>query len=250
MERLQKLIAAAGLCSRRAAEEMIRAGRVKVNGQVVRELGTKASADDRIDVDGEPLARPRRLRYVLLHKPTGCVTTRDDPAGRATVYDLLFDDDRILHPVGRLDFDTAGLLLLTNDGELTERLTHPRYGIERAYRVVTKPRPNERFVKALRRGVELEDGLAKPTAVRLAAPDTVELTLTEGRNREVRRMVEALDHEVLALVRVRYGPLHLGHVKPGKARPLRPDEVARLRAAVGLGEGPEPRVVGRPPQPS
>ncbi|MCC7493512.1 MAG: rRNA pseudouridine synthase [Fimbriimonadaceae bacterium] len=234
MERLQKLIAAAGICSRRAAEALIGAGRVQVNGRVVDELGAKAAPDDQILVDGQEIGRPRRLRYVLLHKPTGYVTTRHDPAGRPTIYDLLFDDDRVLHPVGRLDRDSQGLLLLTNDGELTLRLTHPRYGLEKAYRVGLKPWPTRPFLKRLRQGVELEDGFAKPKLVKQANPESVELVLTEGRNREVRRIMEALGVEVTYLRRIRQGPLTLGALKIGKARPLRDDEVDRLREAVGL----------------
>ncbi|NUQ00627.1 MAG: rRNA pseudouridine synthase [Armatimonadetes bacterium] len=234
MERLQKLIAAAGHCSRRAAEELIRDGRVRVNGKVVRELGTKASADDEIEIDGEPLKVPRRHRYVVLNKPEGYVTTRHDPDGRPTVYDLLYQDDAGLHPVGRLDRDTLGLLLLTNDGELTHRLTHPSFQVERAYHVCTRPWPDKRLLSRLRKGVELEDGLARPVACSIPLPDTVEVVMTEGRNREVRRMFEALGLEVLLLRRVRLGSLTLGKLKLGKARPLKPEEVSGLRALVGL----------------
>ena len=234
MERLQKRIAAAGVCSRRAAEELIRQGRVRLNGELVRELGVKAAPNDTITIDGQELGRPRRLRYVLLHKPPGYVTTRHDPTDRQTVYDLLYDDDRNLHPVGRLDRDTAGLLLLTNDGELTLRLSHPRYKIERVYQVTCRPWPKRPFLSDLRQGVELEDGLAKPARVRQSAPDTVEVVMTEGRNRIVRRMFEKLHHEVILLRRVRYGPQTIGKLKMGKARPLRDDEIERLLAAVGM----------------
>lgn len=237
MERVQKLIAAAGEYSRRAAEELIVAGRVTVNGRVVTELGTKASASDDIRIDGESIALPKHYRYVMLHKPEGYVTTRRDPEGRSTIYDLLFAEDRTLHPVGRLDRDTLGLLLLTNDGELTHRLTHPSYEIPKTYQVWLKPWPKKPLLKALRAGVELEDGLAKPLAVRFADPQSIEIVLTEGRNREVRRMMEALEHEVVMLQRIALGPLAIGKLKPGKARPLRPEEVHRLRAAVGLESG-------------
>ena len=234
MERLQKLIAAAGEYSRRAAEELILAGRVTLNGQVVTQLGTKAGPDDVICLDGKPLHVPKRKRTVLLHKPAGFVTTRHDPEGRPTVYDLLYDDDAALHPIGRLDRDTTGLLLLTNDGDLTARLTHPRYQVERTYRVLLDPWPTRKLLKKLRQGVELEDGPVKPKDVSPSGPGMVELVLCEGRYREVRRLFEALGHEVVALHRVRYGTVELGRVKEGKARPLNPDEVARLRELVGL----------------
>ncbi len=238
MERLQKLISAAGVCSRRAAEQLILEGRVTVNGAVVRELGTKAAAHDVVAVDGQPIRVPKRWRYVVLHKPTGVVTTRQDPQTRATIYDLLYDDDRALHPVGRLDYDTSGLLLLTNDGELTHRLTHPSYEIERVYQVRLRRRPTKALLRLLRRGVELEDGPAKPRSVTTLDPDTIELTLAEGRNREVRRLIEAVGAEVVTLTRTRYGSLHLGKLKPGKARPLRDDEVRALRRLVGLVDDP------------
>ncbi len=170
----------------------------------------------------------------MLNKPEGYVTTRHDPEGRPTVYDLLYEDDRLLHPVGRLDRDTLGLLLLTSDGELTHRLTHPSFEVRRTYRAWVKPFPRRPLLKALRAGVMLEDGLAQPLSVRLADPESVELVLTEGRNREVRRMLEALSHDVVRLQRVAYGPLTLGPLKPGKARPLRPSEIVALREAVGF----------------
>lgn len=240
MERLQKLIAAAGVCSRRAAEERITAGRVKLNGQVVRELGTKASETDRIEVDGVELDIPKRHRYVLLNKPPGYVTTRSDPQRRPTVYDLLFREDEALHPVGRLDQETGGLLLLTNDGELTYRLTHPRYQIEKSYHVWTRPWPKPNRLRDVRRGVELDDGPARPKSASIAAPDCWEVTLTEGRNREVRRLFEALGYDVLLLRRIRLATLELGSLKEGKARPVRPHEVERLRQAAGLAVAPAP----------
>ncbi|MBI2301126.1 MAG: rRNA pseudouridine synthase [Armatimonadetes bacterium] len=234
MERLQKLIANAGVCSRRAAEKLILAGRVTVNGRVVTELGSGAEPSDEVAVDGDVITVPKRHRYVALHKPAGVVTTRKDPEGRETVYDLLYAEDVALHPVGRLDRDSTGLLLLTNDGELTHRLTHPRYGVEKVYQVWTRPWPQKAMLAKLRRGVELEDGPAVPKAARIAAPDSYEVTVAEGRNREVRRIFEALGLEILLLRRVRIGPIGLGHLKEGKARPLRPDEVDRLRELVGL----------------
>ena len=234
MERLQKLIAAAGEYSRRAAEELIVAGRVTVNGEVVTTLGSKASPEDEIRVDGEELNQPKKYRYVMLHKPAGCVTTKSDPRDRQTIYDLLFAADRTLHPVGRLDKDSLGLLLLTNDGELTYRLTHPSFEVPKTYHVWTKPWPKKPLLKALRKGVELEDGPAKPESVSFHTPEAIEMVLREGRNREVRRILEALNHEVVMLQRVAIGPLTIGKLKPGKARPLNHDEVLRLREAVGL----------------
>lgn len=235
MQRLQKLIAGAGLCSRRAAEKLIAAGRVTVNGQVITELGSKADpAADTIEVDGVALEVPRRSRYVLLNKPAGYLTSKGDPDGRPTVYDLLFPDDAPLNPVGRLDQATCGLLLLTSDGELANRLLHPRYGVERVYHVWTRPWPKPRDLSRVKKGVVLDDGLAKPLRARIAAPDCFEVVLGEGRNREVRRMFEALGFEVLLLRRIQFGPLTLGRLKEGKARPLRPDEIERLRESVEL----------------
>lgn len=201
---------------------------------MVRELGSKASPTDLIEVDGQPIGRALRHRYVMFHKPSGCVTTRSDPEGRRTVYDLLYDDDRVLHTVGRLDWDSSGLLLLTNDGELTHRLTHPRYGIQKLYRVATKPWPTEKYMRLIRRGVELEDGIAKVKKAKYLHADTCELTLGEGRNREVRRIFETLGCEVLYLCRMQFGPLTIGTLREGAARPLKDDEVQRLRDAVGL----------------
>lgn len=241
MERVQKLVAAAGVCSRRAAEQLIRDGRVRVNGKVVTELGTKAAPTDIIEVDGQRIDPGVKLRYVILHKPVGVVTTRSDPAGRPTVYDLLYDIDRTLHTVGRLDYDSSGLLLLTNDGELTHRLTHPRWGVEKLYRVVTKPWPSEQALRQLRDGVELDDGPARAKQVRHIHADTAEIVLAEGRTRQVRRMFEAVGLEVLLLQRRRFGPLELGELRVGGARPLKIGELKRLRAAVGLEVEPTPR---------
>ena len=198
------------------------------------QLGSQAEPTDRIEIDGELISAPLRLRHVLFNKPEHIVCTRNDPEGRPTVYDLLFESDHGLHTVGRLDFESCGLLLLTNEGELTHRLTHPRWEVPKTYRVGTKPWPNAELMRRLRAGVELEDGPARATSARYLAFDTCELTLTEGRNREVRRMFEALGLEVLYLCRLSYGPLTLGHLKPGKARPLRTEEVERLRAVVEL----------------
>lgn len=234
MERLQKLISAAGICSRRAAEQLILEGRVTLNGEVVTELGTKAGPDDLILVDGVPVRPLRRLKYVALNKPAGFVTTKSDTHGRSTVYELLFPEDQALHPVGRLDRDTTGLLLLTNDGDLTHRLTHPSFEVEKVYLIWTDPRPNRETLKQLRQGVELDDGPAVPVAAHIASPEHFELTVSEGRNREVRRIFEAVEHRVLLLRRIRLGTLEIGALKEGKARPLSPHEVRSLRQLVGL----------------
>lgn len=205
-----------------------------VNGETVRELGTKAEWTDRIEIDGEPIQLPKRFRYIILHKPAGVVTTRQDPQQRKTVYDYLYPEDAGLHPVGRLDIDTSGLLILTNDGDLTYRLTHPKYEIEREYIARTHPAPTRKLLRQLRQGAELEDGPAVPKSADIHTPETFRLILAEGRNREVRRLFEALEMEVLDLHRSRYGPVQVGRLKPGKARPLNPDEINRIRQAVQL----------------
>lgn len=239
--RLQKLLAEAGVASRRAAERLIAAGRVAVNGLTVRELGARADPDrDRVTVDGRELPPREPKRYVLLHKPPGYLTTRDDPRGRPRVFDLLPDLGVRLHPVGRLDADAEGLLLLTNDGPLTYRLTHPRHGIPRVYHVLVEGRADAAALGALRRGVLLEDGPARAdAAVRLpgAGPGVVWLALTlgEGRYREVKRLCRAVGLRVRRLVRVEFGPLRLGRLAPGRWRELTEREVEALR---GEGLGP------------
>lgn len=240
--RLQKLLAEAGIASRRGAERLIEAGRVRVNGRVVTERGAKADPErDRIEVDGQPLPPVQARRYLLLHKPAGYLTTRADPRGRPTVFDLLPDLGVRLHPVGRLDADTEGLLLLTNDGALTHRLTHPRHGVPRVYEVWVEGRIPSEALAALRAGVILEDGPAVPVEVRLlgraGGTSRVRLTLTEGRYREVRRMVQAVGLRVRRLVRVAFGPIRLGRLGVGECRPLTPSELDTLRAAVAERHG-------------
>jgi 23S rRNA pseudouridine2605 synthase len=227
--RLQKHLARAGVASRRAAEALIEAGRVRVNGEVVRELGTRIDAErDRIEVDGRAVV-VGPVEWVALNKPPGFVCTRDDPRGRRTVYDLLPPALRSLFTVGRLDADSEGLLLLTNDGDAANRLLHPRYGVRREYTAVVEGRPDSDTVARLERGVELEDGLARAEAVKLAttgAGATVTLTLTEGRKREVRRMLAAVGHPARSLRRVRYDGIVLGTLEPGEWRRLEPREIA------------------------
>ena len=245
MNRLQKVLAQAGIASRRASEKLIAEGRVTVNGQTVREMGTKADpAVDDIRVDGRRLKGPQRARYILLNKPAGYVTTRVDPQHRRTVLDLLTGVREYVYPVGRLDYDTEGLLLLTNDGELAARLTHPRHGVERTYEARVAGMPDHDAIDRLRNGVPLDGRRTQPATVvllnraaatRLAGrrePQGVLLiTIREGRNRQVRRMCEAVGHPVKKLVRRQIGPLRDRQLKPGEWRDLRAEEVRALQRA-------------------
>ena len=239
-ERLHKVLAHAGVASRRAAERMIREHRVRVNGTLVDELGTQVdAARDRIEVDGRPLPRTAtRHHYVALNKPLGVVSTAHDPEGRPTVVDLVAAPQR-LYPVGRLDIDSEGLVLLTDDGELTFRLTHARYGIEKEYHVLVRcPTIDERLVQRLHQGVMLEDGLARAVRANIVRPRAggawVRVVLTEGRQRQVRRMLATVGCGVERLRRVRIGTLLLGDLAVGHFRALEPREVAGLRRAVSL----------------
>jgi 23S rRNA pseudouridine2605 synthase len=232
-ERLQKLIAAAGLASRREAERWISAGRVTVNGEPAA-LGDSADpACDRVEVDGHPLLVDEQKYYVLLNKPVGYVTTLSDPEGRPVVTDLVRDVPARLHPVGRLDLTTEGLLLLTNDGELTHRLAHPRHEVEKTYLVRLRGALSAAAQRRLAEGVILEDGLTAPARVekvRATGSHTwLEITIREGRNRQVRRMCEAVGHPVSRLKRIRLAFLELGALPAGKYRILSAAEVARLK---------------------
>jgi len=233
--RLQKYLARAGVASRRNSEQLIRDGRVTVDGAVVTELGTRVDADTAcVEVDGCPV-RPEPTNWVMLHKPPGYLCTRNDPEGRPTVYDLLDDDLSSLFHVGRLDYMSEGMLLLTNDGNAAERLLHPRNEITRRYLVTVAGPVPDAAIRRLREGVELDDGPARALRVRSGSgprPDQVviELSLKEGRNREVRRMMEAVGLTIHALKRVALGPLELGDLPRGAWRSLRPDEIERLRA--------------------
>jgi pseudouridine synthase len=233
--RLNAFLARAGVASRRRADELILDGRVRVNGQPG-ELSTRVGSRDIVEVDGRRV-EPQQLSYVLLHKPTGVVTTARDPQGRPTVVDLVEREARVV-PVGRLDADTTGALLLTNDGPLAHRLAHPRYGVEKAYEAEVAGVPDGRALQALRDGVELEDGRTAPARARLLrrARDSalLELTLHEGRKHQVKRMCEAVGHPVRRLHRVRYAGLGLDGLEPGEWRALSPDEVRDLQSAVGL----------------
>jgi 23S rRNA pseudouridine2605 synthase len=230
--RLNAYLARAGVASRRKADELIKAGRVTVNGEPG-QLNTFVGRGDRVEVDGEPVTA-QKLAYVLLHKPAGTVTTASDPQGRPTVLELVDLPERVV-PVGRLDVDTTGALLLTNDGPLAHRLAHPRYGVEKVYVADVLGRPDERDLQALAEGVELEDGRTAPATVRCLAPSRVELTLHEGRNRQVRRMLDAVGHPVTHLHRSVYAGLTLEGLEPGAWRELEPDEVASLVRVFGRG---------------
>jgi len=234
-ERLQKIIAAAGITSRRAAEEMILDGRVSVNGVVVTELGAKADlAIDRITVDGTMLRPTEKLYYVLLHKPAGYVTSLKDPQGRQLITELVQDVGARLFPVGRLDYNSEGLLLMTNDGEWANRLMHPRHQVDKEYHVRVRGKVDKEQVRRLAEGVELEDGHAGGASVRLLKADQsndwLSITIREGRNRQVRRMCSAVGLSVVRLRRIRYGNLTLGGLKPGEYRLLTTEEAQSLDA--------------------
>jgi 23S rRNA pseudouridine2605 synthase len=230
--RLAKYLAHAGVASRRAAETIVAARRVTVAGKVVTDPARDVDDASGVAVDGRPVA-PEPLETFAVNKPVGVVSTARDTHGRPTVVDLV-DSDRRLYPVGRLDADTGGLILLTNDGALAERLTHPRYGVEKVYHVkIDPPRPSERTLRRLREGVELDDGPTAPARVHVVEPGVLEVAIREGRNRQVRRMCEAVGHRVAGLRRIAFGPLRLGRLAPGGARRLTAAEVERLRKASG-----------------
>ena len=224
--RLAKFLAHGGVASRRASERLIAAGRVSVGGRVVRDPALDLTGAEEVLVDGVAVA-PEPRQVWALNKPPGVVSTAREPGGRPAVVELVKTDAR-LYPVGRLDADSTGLILLTNDGELANRLTHPRYGVPKTYRATLGRPPGERDLRRLRRGVTLDDGPTAPAQVRRPAESEIEITLREGRNRQVRRMVEAIGNEVVALERVRFGSLELAGLAPGEARRLGDDEVARL----------------------
>lgn len=235
--RLQKILSAAGVASRRASEQLILDGRVTVNGETVRELGTKADpARDAIKVDGRRIKTAVANRYIVLYKPKGYVTTRQDPEGRRTVMDLIGEGDYI-YPVGRLDYDSEGLLLLMTDGELAARLMHPRHEVEKVYEVIVKGTPDRAAIEKLRKGVFIEGGRTSPAHVHVGTTvkghkPTTKLTLSihEGRNRQIRNMCSAVGLPVWELRRIRMGPIGLGRLKPGQWRDLTSDEVRRLQA--------------------
>ncbi len=224
--RLNAYLARAGVASRRAADELIKAGRVTVNGEPG-QLNTFVERLDRVAVDGEDVSA-QRLAYVLLHKPAGTVTTARDPQGRPTVVELVDLPERVV-PVGRLDADATGALLLTNDGPLAHRLAHPRYLVDKVYEAEVDGTPNAESLRRLRGGIELEDGVTAPARVRLLGPGVLELVLHEGRNHQVKRMCEAVGHPVRRLHRSAYAGIGLGGLAQGEWRELSAAEVARLR---------------------
>jgi 23S rRNA pseudouridine2605 synthase len=237
-QRLQKIISQAGIASRRAAEKLITEGRITINGVMVRELGTKADPTrDDIRIDGRRVKSAERLRYILLYKPAGYVTTRSDPQRRRTVIDLLGGVKEYLYPVGRLDYDTEGLLLLTNDGDLAARLTHPRHQVDRTYEARVTGTPDEHALERLRTGIPLDGHKTLPADVVLltrrsrdgGGDAVLVITIREGRNRQVRRMLQAVGHPVRSLRRTRIGPIADRRLRPGQWRELTRAEVEKLK---------------------
>jgi 23S rRNA pseudouridine2605 synthase len=224
------VLARAGVASRRVCEDLIVAGRVRVNGQVAT-LGDRVDPErDRVELDEVPLALAGGLVHYLLNKPAGVVTTAEDPHGRTTVLDLVPAEPRVF-PVGRLDMDTEGLLVVTNDGDLAHRLSHPSFGVDKEYLAVVQGRPGRAAVRALREGVELDDGPTAPAQVSIVEPTVLRIVIHEGRNRQVRRMCEAVGHPVRRLVRTRIGPIADRRLPPGRWRHLGPEEVRALARA-------------------
>lgn len=232
--RLAKYLAHSGVASRRRAEHLIAAGRVGVGGETVTDPARDVDEASGVQVDGRPVS-PEPREVWILNKPAGVVSTAREPGRRPAVVELVASSRR-LYPVGRLDADSTGLILLTNDGELANRLSHPRYGIARSYRVRLRRPASQSQLRRLRNGVELEDGPTAPARLRTISPRVLELTLTEGRNRQVRRMVEAVANQVVSLARIRFGSLELGTLPEGRARRLRPPEVRRLWKDAGADE--------------
>ena len=235
--RLQKYLALCGVASRRRAEEMITAGRVSVNGAVVDQLGTQVGESDEVLVDGSRVVPETEKKYIIYHKPAGEVTTVSDPEGRPTVLDRFRDMGVRLYPVGRLDYDSEGLLLLTNDGDLAEKMMHPSHEVDKAYYCKVMGTVAPETLTRLSKGVMLDDHMTSPARVRLIRQETftsvVMVTIHEGRNRQVRRMFEAVGHKVLMLRRVRFGPLDLGDLRRGEWRCLTEDEVRELKREIG-----------------
>lgn len=240
LERLQKVIAQAGIASRRKAEALILEGKVRVNGKEVRTLGTKVSESDRIEVEGIPVEREEKV-YLLFYKPRGVISSVHDDKGRKVVTDYIGMFEERIYPVGRLDYDTSGLLLLTNDGAFANLMMHPRYEIPKTYIARIKGIPTREALDKLRKGIKLEDGMTKPAKVKVVKRDRkgqhaiIELTIHEGRNRQVRRMCEAIGHPVEKLRREQFAFLHLRGLNAGDVRPLTPHEVKQLRALAESG---------------
>jgi len=237
--RLQKFLAHAGICSRRAAEDLIRQGRVQVDGRTVTEMGLKVDPSNcSVEVDGQPVSGCQEHVYMVMNKPRGVLTTVKDTHGRRTVMDLIDQADKRVYPVGRLDLDSEGLLLLTNDGELAQRLLHPRHKIPKKYHVTVKGRPSNRDIQRLRNGVEIDDRMTLPCDIRVLGTTRrttmLEIVLSEGRKRQIRLMMDMVGHPVIRLVRVEMGPLDIRGLAPGKVRTLNALEAQALRRAAGL----------------
>lgn len=250
--RLQRYLAQAGVASRRRAEDLIAGGRVRVDGRIIREMGTIVAPGARVEVDGKVVEPAEERRYVVLHKPFGVMTTMYDPEGRRTIADHLPKNLGRVVPVGRLDYDTAGVLLLTNDGDLAHVLSHPRYGVEKTYRAVVQGRLDASAMQRLLAGISLDDGKTAPAKIRVVATararSEIDVTIHEGRNRQVRRMLEAMGCPVLTLVRSRFGPIALGELPMGAVREVTEHELAALRRtaadsvrAAADAEPPPPR---------
>jgi len=244
MIRLQKYLADAGVASRRASEELITAGRVSVNGETA-QLGMSVEpGKDVVLLDGKPVAQKEALYTLVLYKPKGVVSTSEDPQGRNTVQEYVKDIPARLYNVGRLDINTEGLLLMTNDGEIAYRMTHPKYSVEKTYYAICDGKLTASEIASLVNGVQLEDGMTAPARVERVRPTktgdtTFLITIHEGRNRQIRRMLEAVGHRTLRLKRERFGPIVLGNLAPGETRQLTQGELNSLREALGLGKTPK-----------
>jgi len=236
--RLQKFLAHCGVASRRKAEEYIRNGKVKVNGKVVAEMGVSVTSEDRVEVDGKPVRLEKNKVYILLHKPKGYVTTVHDPQGRDTVMDLLQGVEERVYPVGRLDYDSSGLLLFTNDGQLANRMMHPSHEVVKVYVATIEGTPSVEAIRRLEKGIRIEDYTTAPALVKVlkdyGEKTKLEITIHEGRNRQVRKMCEAIGHPVIRLKRVAYGSLELGNLKPGQWRYLTDGEQKQLGRDTGI----------------
>ena len=246
--RIQKRIAESGIASRREAEEMILEGRVKVNGELILRPGHPIEVDvDKITIDGKPLPKKERLFYFALHKPRGCICSRKDPQERKSIYDYFSEIPIRIESIGRLDFNTSGIILLTNDGELSHKLTHPSQNVPKRYRVKVWKRPDDKKLQRLRKGINLEDGRTKPAKVKITdSTDTnntwLEVTVTEGRNKLIRKMFDAIGHPVSKLQRVSFATIAIGQLESGEFRPLNGNEIQRLR---DISNGVKPQNAGK-----
>ena len=227
MERLNKFIASCGICSRRKADELIQSGRIKVNGEVVKDLGVKVSLEDKVELDGKTISKEEKKVYLMLNKPVGYVTTVSDEKGRKNVLDLIYEDVRV-YPIGRLDMYTEGLLLLTNDGDFANKLMHPKFEIDKRYIVTTDTKVTRKMLETLRNGVNIGDYVTREAKVEKIDEDNISITIHEGKNRQVRRMCEAVGIKVLKLKRTNYGPLSLGELPVAKYRHLTDFELYNL----------------------